>query len=269
MSTPTPTETLTQWFQQLGLLSWFNLTPTQYFGQNGELGNDFGMDAGTSVAAAEAGKVVAVWQDPSGSSVGTIVQIEDRGGMLWHYQHLKAANVAVGQQVYPGTVIGFSGGCPTGGYDPSNPAICSRYDNYSTNPHIEVRLAPHYNPSGGIWNQGWIDPHPLFSQLGSFSLASQYGGLVGNAATAANNACVHSISWGSPSFFGQGGGTTTICMDPAIDFIARGTLVAVALVLVIMAVYIFTHRAATLGDAAQNAGQRVKQATDFAAMMSA
>ena len=125
----------------------FNSTITQTFEEhvhraqvyhlvNYNGGIDWALDYGTSVKAAQAGKVKAVRNDASG--YGLHIRIQHDGGYLTIYGHLLSAGVAVDDEVNPGQVIGKSDN--TG---------------YSSGPHLhfEVRL-----------NNQPIDPMPLLVQ---------------------------------------------------------------------------------------------------------
>lgn len=150
-------------FQQDGLVPWWNY-PTQTWGINGEQGTDFGLGGfGVPVGSLTAGRVVYVGDGGyPGSSIGQIVQVQSSDG-LYHYQHLQTANVQVGQTVNVGDILGTSGGCPVGAY--GNGTSCTRYDQYSTGEHIEVRWSPTYNPASGVWGQNWQNPLSQFLAL--------------------------------------------------------------------------------------------------------
>lgn len=192
--------TVAQIFSQLGLLQWWNQPVTQGYGQNGEKGTDFGLGGmGKPVGSISSGKVVYVGDGGySGSSIGQIVQVLTPDGKLIHYQHLKDASVTVGETVTPGNVIGHGGGCPVGAYfaDPSNNG-CTRYDQFSTGQHIEVRESDSYNPGAGVWSQHW-NPNNLavFQALGTTNgsyvpLSSTFNSGSGSQGQ------VFNIDWGS------------------------------------------------------------------------
>lgn len=169
-------------FQQLGLIQWWDTSRvTQFFGQNGERGTDFGLGQfGANVGSLTAGKVVYIGNGGyPGSSIGQIVQVLMPNGGLVHYQHLMTSNVTVGQQVLPGTVLGTGGGCPVGKYpNPlSSSQGCTSYDQYSSGQHIEVRYSPSYSPSGGVWSQAWTNPLGIFQGLGGQSVSQSLSGL--------------------------------------------------------------------------------------------
>lgn len=176
------TGTISQLFSQLGLTQWWQTNRvTQFFGANGEAGTDFGLGQfGASVGSLTSGKVVYVGNGGyPGSSIGQIVQILTPSNMLVHYQHLMTSNVTVGQQVLPGTVIGTGGGCPAGAYpNPlSSSQGCTRYDQFSSGQHIEVRVSNSYNPSGGVWSQAWTNPLSTFQQLAGQTVSQSLSGL--------------------------------------------------------------------------------------------
>lgn len=148
-------------FQQRGVYQWW-LHPTQYFGQNGELGTDYGM-AGfyVPVGAITSGTVVDVTSN--NNSIGFIVQIKSSDGLYW-YQHLASTNLHVGDVVNIADTVGLGGGCPPGCYG-NNPR-CTCYDQYSTGQHIEVRWSP--NGVAG----SWVDPQQHFLTLAGNSPSS-------------------------------------------------------------------------------------------------
>ena len=64
-----------------------------------------------------------------------------------------------------------------------------------------------------------------------------------------SNGCLHSINFG-----GVGGvGATSICLDPLLDFSVRGSLVAMGVLLLVIAILIFTRHtwAPVVGDTAK------------------
>lgn len=152
------------------VLQWMLDGITQTFGTKNvqgqivEYGDDLGMPWGQPIGSPVAGRIVAINSDYANTSIGYIVQIQTWNG-LWHIQHLMAPQpgLAVGNNVSVGDVIGYSGGCVSYGADPST---CATTDQYSTGPHIEVRLANSYNPQAGLWNQVWVDPLSQIESLG-------------------------------------------------------------------------------------------------------
>lgn len=70
-------------------------------------GYDFGLPEGTPIDAAAGGVVVSA--NRAGDGWGVSVKIRDAEGNIHNYGHLKGINVAQGQTVKPGDIIGFSG----------------------------------------------------------------------------------------------------------------------------------------------------------------
>ncbi len=168
-----------QWLQNYSNKIWGFV-----YGQSGEKGWDVGLPWGSPIGSPVNGTVTAVYSADANSSIGYIVQIKQQGTIpggisggqdtVWHFQHLMAPSVSVGQQITAGQVLGYSGGCPPNGYGSSNTS-CSIHDQYSTGPHIEVREA--YVPSGSqppssVWGYNWINPQ---SDLNYYAKAT--GGL--------------------------------------------------------------------------------------------
>lgn len=158
--------TVAQYFQQEGLPLWWNFI-TQRFNPPNEYGTDFGCGGfGGSVGAVASGKVIYVGDpyanDPNHSSLNYVVQIVDPSSLeLWHYQHLWGPAVAVGDTVLQGQVVGVQGGCPLPGDGwpcGNNGCPDNTCDDWTTGSHIEVRYAPVWSSSGGVWSQNWIDP---------------------------------------------------------------------------------------------------------------
>lgn len=153
------------WLENFGKKLWGNT-----FNPPTENGWDVGLPWGSPVGSPVNGTVTAVYSADANTSIGYVVQIRQEGTIpggisggqdtIWHYQHLMAPAVQVGQQVTTGDVIGWSGGCAPGGYG-SNSNSCSMTDQYSTGPHIEVREA--YVPRAStapasVWGYQWINP---------------------------------------------------------------------------------------------------------------
>ena len=101
--------------------------------QNYNGGIDWAVNTGTSVKAAQAGKVTIVRNDATG--YGMHVRVEHAGGHLTIYGHLQSVSVAVGDDVTAGQVVGKSDN--TG---------------YSSGPHLHFELRMSNSP---------IDPMPL------------------------------------------------------------------------------------------------------------
>ena len=160
-------------FQQLGLVEWWAPDRITWpFGSPGEYGNDYGLGKfGVPVGSVTSGRVIYVGDGGyANSSIGQIVQVLNSDGSLVHYQHLRSANVKVGQNIAVGDIVGTGGGCPVGAYPPGDVGQgCTRYDQYSTGQHIEVRFSYKYNPNGGVWLQNWIDGAGIFQALAGAS----------------------------------------------------------------------------------------------------
>ncbi len=164
--------TLDQLFAQNGLVRWWDPKYlTQAFNGRNELGRDFGLPLSTPIASISAGRVIYSQQMNSnpGSSVGYIVQVQNADGSLFHYQHLRAPAVHVGDYVRAGQIVGYSGGCPAAGYGANR---CTFTDKYSTGPHIEVRYSPTYSKAAGAWGQHWVNPVNAFAAYGGQNLAN-------------------------------------------------------------------------------------------------
>jgi hypothetical protein len=231
------TGTISQLFSQLGLTQWWQTNRvTQFFGQNGEAGTDFGLGQfGVNVGSLTAGKVVYVGNGGyQGSSIGQIVQVLTPSNMLVHYQHLMTSNVQVGQQVLPGTVIGTGGGCPVGSYpNPlSSSQGCTRYDQYSSGQHIEVRVSNSYNPSGGVWSQNWVNPLSTFGQLAGQTVSQSLSGLQNIGTTTGGQQTTGGSSSGGACDIPIFGGI--ICSS----FFEQGVFVLVGLLLALVALVI-------------------------------
>lgn len=97
-----------QWPLSGPITSPFGMRLNPFGGGNTEFhpGIDIGVDVGTTVAAAAAGKVIIVgWV----SGYGNYVAIDHGGGISTGYGHLSAFFVSVGQEVQRGQAIGASG----------------------------------------------------------------------------------------------------------------------------------------------------------------
>ena len=127
---------------------------TQYFAENpamysqfgllGHNGIDFGIVTGTPVAAVSGGVVRETRLDKTG--YGRHVRIQ-HDGYLAIYAHLSRTDVVVGQIVFPGQVIGLSGG------DRSDP-----YAGNSTGAHLHFEIRP--DGGGTTGYGGAVDPWP-------------------------------------------------------------------------------------------------------------
>lgn len=102
-------------------------------------GMDFGAPENAPIFAVGAGTVLATGWVYAGYGISVLIDHGD--GYLTHYAHLNKANVAVGDRVGPGDLIGWEGS--TGD---------------STGPHL------HFEVHRGLWNQ--IDPVPWLRERG-------------------------------------------------------------------------------------------------------
>ncbi|MEU7619210.1 M23 family metallopeptidase [Micromonospora rifamycinica] len=116
---------------------------TSCYGQRGgalHAGIDFALPAGTPIHAAAAGTVVKAGD--VGDGYGISVFLDHGNGYLTHYAHQSSLEVAVGDRVGVGQVIGHEGS--TGD---------------STGPHLHFEVH-----QGQMWNQ--IDPAPFLRARG-------------------------------------------------------------------------------------------------------
>ena len=175
---------VTDIFAKNSLEQWWNEPHDNFFGQSGELGQDYGMRGGfnTPVGAIMGGKVVAILTNgkspfgPGPDAVGYVVQIMTPSDGLHHYQHLRTAHVSKGDTINAGDTVGSSGGCAEGNY--GSGGSCIHYNQYSEGNHIEVRWAP--SAKGPGWTQHWVDPKDHFIALSKLSaLTSPFGSING------------------------------------------------------------------------------------------
>lgn len=228
---PGVTETIAALFQKVGLIAWWTEPHVNFFGQNGEQGQDYGMTGGlgSPVGAITGGQVVYVGNGGyPGSSIGNIVQVLTGNGALVHYQHLKDANVTVGQTITPGTVIGSSGGCPVGCYPADPHGACTCFDNFSAGNHIEVRFSSTYKP-GDVWGQNWTNPLSIFSSIAQ-QTTNQLPIITSGLASLTGGAPLIDFSWLTNSALWQW------LTDPArmLKVTAGVMLVGLALLMLIM-----------------------------------
>ena len=90
-------------------------------------GIDFPADEGTRVFAVLGGTVATVYGNHP--DAGTFVEIDHGNGYWTRYLHLSAVNVAKGQQVKMGDVVGLSGGMPG-----------KPHSGRSTGPHLHFEI---------------------------------------------------------------------------------------------------------------------------------
>lgn len=114
----------------------------------GHTGTDFGVAIGTPVRATSAGTIVFVGGDGASGSMngvrangqGMTIDLRRADGLIQRFGHLSRYNVATGQTVNAGDVIGYSGN--TG---------------FSTGPHLHWELR-----WDRVWTGGhWVDPRTL------------------------------------------------------------------------------------------------------------
>ncbi|MFA6071501.1 MAG: M23 family metallopeptidase [Janthinobacterium sp.] len=72
-------------------------------------GTDLACPVGTPAQAISDGVIAKVGNDPA---LGEYVRVSVAGGREWVYGHLSGVNVATGQQVNTGDVLGLTGGVP-------------------------------------------------------------------------------------------------------------------------------------------------------------
>lgn len=171
--------TVDQIFAQEGLWEWFNSPVTNPFNGTTEKGQDYSTAWGTAVGAVAPGTVVSVVHN--NNAINDVVEVNGPSG-LWLYQHINS-DVAVGDVIDVGTIVGTENGLPV--------------DQYSTGPHIEVRYAPTYVPGLDSWLQGWINPAGIFGSIGN-----QDAGNISAAQYASNP----SFSYTASASTGGGGG---------------------------------------------------------------
>jgi murein DD-endopeptidase MepM/ murein hydrolase activator NlpD len=107
-SAPPPSSGEMQWPLSGPITSPYGMRLNPFGGGNTEYhpGIDIGVDVGTTVAAAAAGKVIIVgWV----SGYGNYIAIDHGGGISTGYGHLSSFYVSVGQEVQRGQAIGASG----------------------------------------------------------------------------------------------------------------------------------------------------------------
>lgn len=182
------TVTPDQVFTTLGLVRWWNNPHADFFGQDGEKGQDYGVGQkfDVPVGALMGGQVVAILTNgpspfgPGNDAVGFVVQIMTPSDGIHHYQHLHTTTLKKGDKIGVGDIVGLSGGCADGNYGSNN--ACVLPNAYSTGGHIEVRWAPAATRPG--WTQVWSDPKDHFGKLaqsetgaGPLGVGSGPGGL--------------------------------------------------------------------------------------------
>ena len=150
-------QTIGQVFQSKGLWQWWTQNGgmgTNPYNGTTEKGIDYANSFGTPIGVPVGGMIVRMvhWND----SRGDIVEMQGPSGETYLYQHI-TAKVQVGQILNCGDVIGTENGLPI--------------DQFSTGPHIEVRLCPagQWSPNKDSWLEPWVNPFSLFSQFSNAS----------------------------------------------------------------------------------------------------
>ena len=232
--------TLADVFHANGLSTWWTAPDTQDFNGKSEFGTDYAVAPTSPVGAIQGGKVVYAQEAPGhpGSSLGNIVIVETADGQAWEYLHLRKLNVKEGDYVQPGDVVGLSGGCPANGYQQGGG--CSYTDQFSTGPHIEVRHADAYNPSGAPWTMNWTNPKSLIDSLGG---GVPLGG-VGQSLL--------------PSGVGFQAG-------PWVELLIRAGIIIAGVAFIAIAVFVFMQGNHTVQNIETGIGQRTQQAATVAA----
>jgi hypothetical protein len=128
----------------------FGENPQNYakFGLAGHNGIDLGVSIGTMIGAAEEGKVIRAKWDTTGYGNYVKLQHNDTlyGNYYTLYAHLNSYTVSVGQTVYKGQTIGYSGN--TGN---------------STGPHLHFELELPWSNNYGYNNR--VDPIPYMEAV--------------------------------------------------------------------------------------------------------
>lgn len=115
---------------------WYDFGVSQGYGQNGEQGVDVATPFHTPISNLYSGTVVEAQYGSAGGIVGIATNVPGLGQVVEYFLHLDLINVAKGQIVKVGQIVGLSGGetpaqAPTlGGLHPAQPQ-------FSTGPHTE------------------------------------------------------------------------------------------------------------------------------------
>lgn len=138
---------------------------TEPFGEDGEMGTDFGMPEGQTITSPVGGTITT--RDDGNRNWGRAVYVKMPNGWTFFVGHLMDFAVQDGQVIAPGQVLGSSGGGPQ-----------SPSPGHSTGPHIEIRFI---DPSGQNQDpMGFLQPlfHPNGSGASASNLFSNWmGGL--------------------------------------------------------------------------------------------
>ena len=134
-----------------------------------EKGIDYSNAFGTPIGVPVGGTIVRIVHNSN--SIGDVVELQAYDGSVWLYQHIDT-KVKVKQTLGVGGIIGTEDGLPI--------------DQYSTGPHIEVRicLPGRWNPAIDSWNEPWTNPYNLFSNLSNQQSGSVDSGSILNLSSA-------------------------------------------------------------------------------------
>jgi Peptidase family M23 len=172
---PTPTTntaTIATVFDAKGLWKWWeqnNGIGTNPFNGVTEKGIDYSNAWGTPIGVPVGGKILRIVHNTN--SIGDVVELQAYDGSVWLYQHIDT-KVKVGQTLGVGGIIGTEDGLPI--------------DQYSTGPHIEVRYCRPgmWNPAIDSWNEAWVNPYTIFSNLSNQPSGSVDSGSILNLTSA-------------------------------------------------------------------------------------
>lgn len=201
-------------------------------------GVDLGMSPGTPLTAPMDGEIISAGQEKWGGQVNELVTINGKPYVL-SWLHLKTVQARPGP-VKAGQQIGLSGTPPPGygsgshthfemttgsvppymGYNPWHPTATS----HPVNPLPYIAL---WKVLGAAGNGG--------AALGGVQNDPGTKDATGTTGGASSGGCKHNLHFPGVA----GAGATDICLDAAVDFSARGALLVVALVCIIMALAIF------------------------------
>lgn len=224
------------------VVNWFkSFTQTQGYGVNNEYGVDLGTPYHTSVPAMYAGKVLWAGQTNWGSDLGSsggLVAIDTMVNgvrQVFYVMHLDTVNVKAGDTVNIGDTLGLSGGQTTGGSMPTS-------SQYSTGPHTEMGFN-----ANALLNSGNVKVGTLTAGFNPVADLTNVSYIAASGAGGGNNP--GGTTPGSPSGFdptGISGLTSAITNMPAnllntmtsSDVIQRGTLIFIALIIVLIGVLV-------------------------------
>lgn len=156
------------------MASWWDVFGiTQSFGQNGELGTDFGTPQDTPITVPFGGKVTGVGYYPWGGEVDIQTSIPGFPSITDEtVLHLDQISVTLGQVLNPGDLIGLSGGQLVGGSHPTSAQ-------YSNGPHTEIDFF-----TGSPFKSASVDPTQVLPAASSgtagalsFPIPNPFGGV--------------------------------------------------------------------------------------------